>query len=140
MARKHIRLSDDSVFGIHYLNKKMDEYQLGSSETIQQIFREHDEYKKKLDDQTNVVEKTYDRLKKDLDVIRVRAGYADKNTRVLLELWNGYILTNNQAGYITTDEFLTTPVKDATQKVENEIASYRQRKIEKEQKKERENK
>ncbi|MCA1028843.1 hypothetical protein [Cytobacillus kochii] len=135
MERKNIRFSD-SEFGIKYLNKKKDEYGLKNyNETIERIFAEHDQFRRMLNNQDEMVERIYSRFKKDLDVIRVRTGYADKNTRIALELWNGFILTNDQDNYVTTDEFMTTPLEKATKKVTDDIAAYRQRKLEREKKK-----
>lgn len=140
MIRKNIGFKEEEVseYGIKFLKKKQKEYgdkeELGASETIERIFKEHEQMTELLKQQDILVEKIYERLKKDLDVIRVRTGYADKNTRIGLELWNGFIFTNDQQNYITTDEYLTKPVQIATQKVESDIASYRQRKLEREKK------
>lgn len=140
MIRKNIGFKEEEVseYGIKFLKKKQKEYgdkeELGASETIERIFKEHEQMAELLKRQDILVEKIYERLKKDLDVIRVRTGYADKNTRIGLELWNGFIFTNDQQNYITTDEYLTKPVQIATQKVESDIASFRQRKLEREKK------
>ncbi|MFS0882524.1 hypothetical protein [Metabacillus niabensis] len=140
MIRKNIGFKEEEVseYGIKFLKKKQKEYgdtqELGASETIERIFKEHEQMAELLKRQDILVEKIYERFKKDLDVIRVRTGYADKNTRIGLELWNGFIFTNDQQNYITTDEYLTKPVQVATQKVESDIASYRQRKLEREKK------
>ncbi|MDO7204218.1 hypothetical protein Q5M85_08805 [Paraclostridium bifermentans] len=45
-------------------------------------------------------------------------------------MWNGFAFANNQSEYVTTDEFVSTPLKKATEKVNNEISGLRQKKLE----------
>ncbi|MBH0167201.1 hypothetical protein IHV12_19950 [Fictibacillus sp. 7GRE50] len=137
MVSKHVRFSDEveSDYGIVYLNKKMAEYNLNMNQTIERIFSEHELFQKMLNNHDELlVEKIYERFKRDLDVIRVRTGYADKNARIGLELWNGYILTNNQENYVTTELVETKALQQAREKVEGDIAAYRQKKLEREKK------
>lgn len=137
MARKNVRFSDEteSEYGIKYLNKKMAEYNLDMNKTIERVFAEHELFQKMLNNHDELlVEKIYGRFKRDLDVIRVRTGYADKNARISLELWNGYILTNNQENYVTTELVETKALQQAREKVEGDIAAYRQKKLEREKK------
>ncbi len=137
MVSKHVRFSEEeeSDYGIAYLNKKMAQYNLNMNQTIERIFSEHELFQKLLNNHDELlVEKIYERFKRDLDVIRVRTGYADKNARISLELWNGYILTNNQENYVTTELVETKALQQAREKVEGDIAAYRQKKLEREKK------
>lgn len=128
-----LRSAEKTPFGNKYLLEQMARLELDKpSAAIEKIFEEHARMTQQLQQQEILVESIYQRLKKDLDVIRVRTGYADKNARINLELWNGYILANDQTDYITTDEYLTTPLQNAQKKVEDTIAGYQAKKIEKE--------
>ncbi|MCE4051669.1 hypothetical protein [Bacillus sp. Au-Bac7] len=128
-----LKSSEKSPYGNQYLMEQMDRLQLDKpSAAIEKIFEEHALMKQQLNQQENLVEDIYRRLKKDLDVIRVRTGYADKNARINLELWNGYLMANDQTDYITTDEYLTTPLQKAQQKVEDKIAGYQAQRVERE--------
>lgn len=138
MIRKNIGFKEEheSSFGYKYLQQQMARHPgLKESDTIEKIFEEHAQMTNELLGRQQLVEDIYLRLKKDLDVIRVRTGYADKNARINLELWNGFLLANNQEGYVTTDEFKTTPLDNAEKKVTADIDAYRIKKLEREMKK-----
>ena len=54
----------------------------------------------------------------------LRAGNADKNSRILIELMNGMMFKEQYNDTIVlTDELTTSPVKKATRKVERDIES-----------------
>lgn len=129
MIRKNIGFTD---FGDMYLKKEMERYNSSSAtDTIDKIFKEHQELTQLIIDRNSLVEQIYDRFKKDISTILARTGHTVKNTNVAMELWNGFLFANNQSEYVTTDEFVSTPLKKATEKVNNEIAGLRQKKLEK---------
>lgn len=128
MIRKNIGFTD---FGDMYLKKEMERYNSSSAtDTIDKIFKEHQELTQLIIDRNSLVEQIYDRFKKDISTILARTGHTVKNTNVAMELWNGFLFSNNQSEYVTTDEFVSTPLKKATEKVNNEIAGLRQKKLE----------
>lgn len=139
MVRKTIRFREkhETPFGIDYLEKAMDRFQTDQqSAAIELLFKEHAEMKRKLEDNKNLVDDIHGRFKTDLDVLRVRTGFSDKNIRILLELWNGFLIDNNQEKYLTTDDFTASPLSVATTKITKEIAGFRQRNLEAKRRKE----
>ena len=61
----------------------------------------------------------------------LRAGNADKNSRILIELMNGMMFKEQYNDTIVlTDELTTSPVKKATRKVERDIESVIKRNTE----------
>ncbi|SCJ53546.1 Uncharacterised protein [uncultured Clostridium sp.] len=132
MTKKSIKIDGYSA---DYLNKEMEITKKSASKTIEKIFKEHEQLKQLIIDRNSLVEQIYDRFKKDINTIMARTGHAVKNSSIALEMWNGYTFANNQDDYVTTDEFITTPLKKATEKINGEIAGYRQKKLNKDSKK-----
>nr|WP_195366211.1 hypothetical protein [[Eubacterium] tenue] len=132
MTKKSIKIDGYSA---DYLNKEMEITKKSASKTIEKIFKEHEQLKQLIIDRNSLVEQIYDRFKKDINTIMARTGHAVKNSSIALEMWNGYTFANNQDEYVTTDEFITTPLRKATEKVNGEIAGYRQKKLNKDSKK-----
>ncbi|QEZ70808.1 hypothetical protein D4A35_17880 (plasmid) [Paraclostridium bifermentans] len=128
MQKKSVKLAGYSV---DYLEKEMQISNKSASKTIENIFKEHEQFKQLIIDRNSLVEQIYDRFKKDISTILARTGHTVKNSNVAMELWNGFLFANNQSEYVTTDEFVSTPFKKATEKVNNEIAGLRQKKLEK---------
>lgn len=123
MHRINTRLSDSAYNYINDEMKKRDSKFINN--TIEQICAEHAEMKQRLFDEDALVEKIFRRFKTTLDVIRVRAGHADKNGQVNLELWNAYLLENPMALTILTDARIADPVRKAQDKVTGDIAKYK---------------
>lgn len=132
MTKKSIKIDGYSA---DYLNKEMEITKKSASKTIEKIFKEHEQLKQLIIDRNSFVEQIYDRFKKDINTLMARTGHTVKNSSIALEMWNGYTFANNQDEYVTTDEFITTPLRKATEKVNGEIAGYRQKKLNKDSKK-----
>lgn len=128
MYTKQIKLYDYSA---DYLDKEMQITNKSASKTIEKIFKEHEQFKQLMIDRNSLVEQIYDRFKKDISTMLARTGHTVKNSSIALEMWNGFAFANNQSEYVTTDEFVSTPLKKATEKVNNEISGLRQKKLEK---------
>lgn len=126
MYKKQIKLYDYSA---DYLEKEMQITNKSASKTIEKIFKEHEQLKQLIIDRNSLVEQIYDRFKNDISTIKARTGHTVKNSSIALEMWNGYTFANDQEDYVTTDEFISTPLKKATEKVTNEISGYRQKKL-----------
>ncbi|MEG0235874.1 MAG: hypothetical protein RSB77_05405 [Bacilli bacterium] len=126
MYTKQIKLYDYSA---DYLDKEMQITNKSASKTIEKIFKEHEQLKQLIVDRNSLVEEIYDRFKKDISTIMARTGHTVKNSSIVLEMWNGYAFANNQEEYVTTDEFISTPLKKATEKVNSEVSGYRQKKL-----------
>lgn len=132
LDRKNVKISGYSV---DYLNKEMQISNTSAPKTIEKIFKEHQQLKQLILDRNSLVEEIYDRFKKDINTLMARTGHTVKNSSIALEMWNGYTFANNQDEYVTTDEFITTPLRKATEKVNGELAGYRQKKLNKDSKK-----
>lgn len=132
MESKSIKITGYSV---DYLKKEMSITNKSAAKTIEKIFKEHEQLKQLIIDRNSLVEQIYDRFKKDINTLMARTGHTVKNSSIALEMWNGYTFANNQDEYVTTDEFITTPLRKATEKVNGEIAGYRQKKLNKDSKK-----
>lgn len=127
MDKKSVKLAGYSV---DYLKKEMQITNKSASKTIEKIFKEHEQFKQLMIDRNSLVEQIYDRFKKDISTMLARTGHTVKNSSIALEMWNGFAFANNQSEYVTTDEFISTPLKKATEKVNNEISGLRQKKLE----------
>lgn len=133
LIRHNVGFTEDEYT---YINRQMERLNTSKlSETIELLMEEHKALNlKKLQDEL-LVENIFLRLKTELDVIRVRTGHADKNSRIQLELWNSFMLANNIENFVSTADFMTTPLTQAKLKVEDEISNYRQKKLEREKNK-----
>lgn len=133
LIRHNVGFTEDEYT---YIKRQMERLNTSKlSETIELLMIEHKELnQRKLQDEL-LVENIFLRLKTELDVIRVRTGHADKNSRIQLELWNSFMLANNIENFVSTADFMTTPLTRAKLKVEDEISNYRQKKLEREKNK-----
>ncbi|MBC1954565.1 hypothetical protein HCJ26_14425 [Listeria welshimeri] len=125
MVQKHInfREVDKTPYGITYLEKQNERFQMKSSRTIEKIFEEHAQL---LEEKENTL--FNERMKKDLGLIRLRTGYADKNTQILIELVNTLIFHLGVPHAVLTTVQSTTPLVEAKQKVEDMIKANMEKK------------
>ncbi|WP_323680816.1 hypothetical protein [Listeria welshimeri] len=123
--QKHInfREVDKTPYGITYLEKQNERFQMKSSRTIEKIFEEHAQL---LEEKENTL--FNERMKKDLGLIRLRTGYADKNTQILIELVNTLIFHLGVPHAVLTTVQSTTPLVEAKQKVEDMIKANMEKK------------
>lgn len=68
--------------------------------------------------------------------IRLGINSADKNTRILVEIANGFLMKQSDQTIITTDDLISVGLEEATRKVQADIKRAQQIKLDK-QKKER---
>lgn len=73
-------------------------------------------------------------IKKELDPIRIRTGYVDKNVRVLMDIENGRLIKEGISSLGGMNDLVAKPMKQSIQRVTDEIAAYRMKKVEREQK------
>lgn len=137
MKRKEVRFREEheSDYGLAYLKPFQEKFpDKPFFEILELIFKEHETYKALAEDRTIFVDMITKNLEKKLRIIELRAGYADKNARIGLELWNGYLFSNNQDGYMSTEEHMTNPMRKAITTVERDIDKQRKRKLERDEK------
>lgn len=125
MVQKHInfREADKTPFGLAYLENQNARFELKPSKTIEKIFEEHAQLL--AEKENNLVN---ERLKKDVGLIRLRTGYADKNTQILIELLNTLIFHLGVPHAVLTTVQQTTPLLEAKQKVEDMIKANMEKK------------
>jgi hypothetical protein len=65
-----------------------------------------------------------------LDPLRIRTGYADKQTKAIIEILNHVIVKNAWDGPkpFTTDVHMTTTVQEAQDKIQRDIEYFKQKK------------
>lgn len=125
MVQKHInfRELDKTPFGLAYLEKQSERFNLKPSMTIEKIFEEHAQLLAEKENSS-----VNERLKKDVGLIRLRTGYADKNTQILIELLNTLIFHLGVPHAVLTTVQQTTPLLEAKQKVEDMIKANMEKK------------
>lgn len=136
MKRIEVRMREahESDYGYEYLRPYREKFpKKPVHEILELIFQEHERYKELVQDREQVVDAVSKQLKKDIRPAELRAGSAEKNTLVLLEIWNGWLFAHGQEGYKLTNEIYTTPLKRAVQKVSDDKDVYRKKKISREE-------
>lgn len=129
MVQKHINFREETKtpYGIAYLQKQEERFHLKASRTVEKIFEEHAQL---LEEKENAL--LNERMKKDVSLIRLRTGYADKNTQILIELLNTVIFHLGIPHAVLTTVQQTTPLVEAKQKVEDMIKANMEKKSGKE--------
>ncbi|WP_185529383.1 hypothetical protein [Listeria booriae] len=133
MARLHITFPEESKspYGISYLQAQMARFDCSASKAIEKIFEEHAGLLEEQQGHVTLIENTYQRFKKDLDITRIRAGHTDKNSQIIIELLNTIIFHNKIQQSLLTDQLETTPVTEAKQLIESKIQSYMEKRASK---------
>lgn len=126
---KHYRLSETNIKYIEEIKEKNNlKY---NSEALELIIREH---KNNSDITTEVMikligEKLAEQLKFELLGIKKASNEADKNTQILIELFNGLFVKSGYSILATTGEIKCEAIDKATEFVEKRIASKRVAKL-----------
>ncbi|KGL43611.1 hypothetical protein [Listeria newyorkensis] len=133
MARLHVTLSEPirTPYGIAYLEAQMKRFDCNASKAIEHVFEEHAALMAEQENHERLIENTYQRFKKDLDITRIRSGHSDKNSQIIIELLNTIIFHNKIPKSILTEQMQTTPVAEAKQAVESRIQGYMERRASK---------
>lgn len=126
---KHYRLSETNIEYIEEVKEK--NHLKYNSEALELIIREH---KNNSDITTEVMikligEKLAEQLKFELLGIKKASNEADKNTQILIELFNGLFVKSGYSILATTGEIKCEAIDKATEFVEKRIASKRVAKL-----------
>lgn len=126
---KHYRLSKKNIEYIEEVKEK--NHLKYNSEALELIIREHrnnsditTEYMIKL-----IGEKVAEELKTSLIGIKKASNETDKNTQILIELFNGLFVKSGYSILSTTGEIKCEAIDKATEFVEKRIASKRVSKL-----------
>lgn len=121
--RKQIRIyisEDDNGLNLDWIDRYVMTHHLsGRGEVFEELYKEHQEQKRELEDQDRLAKMIANEVKESLTPIQTRLGYVDKNLQVLLQLLNSYILTNN----IENRFAATTLTADPLRRAQEEVAS-----------------
>ncbi|EOJ64959.1 hypothetical protein [Enterococcus faecalis] len=128
-------LNDKNPFGLAYIEKYEMQYPgKKNAELLMIIFEEHSHMKEELENMKQLRESIIADIKKELDPIRIRTGYVDKNVRVLMDIENGRLIKEGISSLGGMNDLVAKPMKQSIQRVTDEIAAYRMKKVEREQK------
>ncbi|EPH86359.1 hypothetical protein [Enterococcus faecalis] len=104
------------------------------ADILQDLCVELNELRNELDSMQCLRESIIADIKKELDPIRIRTGYVDKNVRVLMDIENGRLIKEGISSLGGMNDLVAKPMKQSIQRVTDEIAAYRMKKVEREQK------
>ena len=126
---KHYRLSEKNIEYIEEVKEK--NHLKYNSEALELIIREH---RNNSDITTEVMinligEKIADQLKAELLGIKKASNETDKNTQILIELFNGLFVKSGYSILSTTGEIKCEAIDKATEFVEKRIANKRVSKL-----------
>lgn len=125
--------NEDSPFGLAYIERYAEQHPgKKNAELLTMIFEEHARMKEELETLQQLKKELLEDVKKELDPIRIRTGYIDKNTRVLMEIENGRLIKEGISSLGGMSDLVAKPMKQAIQRVSDEIAAYRTKKLNRE--------
>lgn len=75
----------------------------------------------------------------DLNRVRVTSNVIDRNTQMMIEFWNHYFVMSAHKTLGSTDKFKTVPVIEAEQLIKDRISHNRQKKLDWEAKRQKNN-
>lgn len=93
-------------------------------EAFEKIFCEYQSLRKEVSDRTSLAKTIAKEIKPQLDPIRIRTGYVDKNIRVLLNLLNSYIIINGMEDSIPVTDVVAESVRNTQKQVSDQIHAY----------------
>lgn len=129
-VRKNYRLSDNAI---EYLEHYAAAHKMNQTEALEHILKEH-----KILNETYagiVADKVNENLNDTLTRIRLGVNNAERNTQIMLELWNTLLITNEIEALYPTDQHTALALQDAQKRVKERIANWRQKKLESKHKK-----
>ncbi|MDB1934060.1 hypothetical protein PMY12_08565 [Clostridium tertium] len=126
---KHYRLSEKNIEYIEEVKEK--NHLKYNSEALELIIREH---RNNSDITTEVMinligEKLSEKLKAELLGIKKASNESDKNTQIIIELFNGLFVKSGYKLLATTGDIKCKAIDNATEFVEKRIASKRVAKL-----------
>lgn len=143
--KKSYRLTSDTVQKIEQLSVEENTSQANAIEIMVKQFFENQEKERvalleaieKLVDQKLI--ENLSGMQEDLKRIKVTSNVIDRNVQMQLEFWNHYFIVNEFKELATTEKYKTEELTEAEAVVKNRIVHNRQRKLDWESKRKREN-
>lgn len=124
--RIHLYFNKESEDTYETLLKRKKEKQLEGKTSswatvIDDLIQENELLRVRVDDREFQEKLFMEQLVKVLTPIRIRTGYTDKNSRILLEIVNGLLYKFDIEKLIDTGTIITEPLADAKRKVTSDI-------------------
>ncbi|MBO1137692.1 hypothetical protein [Enterococcus faecalis] len=123
-------IPETHAFAIEFYSKLLEEdKEKTKADILQDLCMELTELREEVATMQELREAILADVKKELDPIRIRTGYIDKNTRVLMEIENGRLIKEGISSLGGMSDLVAKPMKQAIQRVSDEIAAYRTKKL-----------
>lgn len=126
-VRKHIMLEDTAESGMswEWLRRYMVENDAATfGEGLQHLFVEYQSLQKQLSDRESLAKAIAKEIKPQLDPIRIRTGYVDKNVRVLTNLLNSYLIISGMEDSIPVTDIVAESLRETQKQVADQIHAY----------------
>ncbi|WP_252314397.1 hypothetical protein [Sinobaca sp. H24] len=131
---KRLRISEESATYIDDYSKKNGIQPTHMNRAINEIIKEHKEYREAASDKDNLQEELINQVsesissnvKKEMSRILLGVNNTDRNTQIVLQLMNGFMINQNFQSILTTDEHETSGLKTAKEKVAEDIQNQKQ--------------
>ena len=126
-VRKHIMLEDTSKDGLSW--EWLADYMKGNGirtlgDGLQHLFVEYRQLQRQVADQENLAKAIAKEVKPQLDPIRIRTGYVDKNVRVLTNLLNSYLIISGMEDAIPVTDVMAESITATQKQVADQIYAY----------------
>lgn len=122
--------TEDSQYALAFFEQlKVESESTNLTECLGEKLKEYDLLVKNEKNNEELTDMIAKKVADNLRPVFLRSANADKNSRIILEVLNGILLQNQYTSIATTDEILTTPLKKAIDKVEEDIERVIQRNI-----------
>lgn len=130
--RIHVYFSQEHMSTFNKLEQRRTKKgQASWGDVIHDLQLENDNFMEQLSRQSNMEEALIAAVEKVMLPIKMRTGYTDKNTRIMMELLNGLMYHWEINDLIGSDILVTNPVAVASEKVTKDINSTVKRNLEK---------
>ena len=93
-------------------------------EALEELFREYVAFKRKVQQENILAKSIAKEIKPQLDPIRIRTGYVDKNVRVLTNLLNSYLIISGMEDAIPVTDVMAESVTATQRQVADQIHAY----------------
>lgn len=93
-------------------------------EALEELFKEYAMLKVQAESQSSLAKAIAKEVKPQLDPIRIRTGYVDKNVRVLTNLLNSYLIISGMEDAIPVTDVMAESVTATQKQVADQIHAY----------------
>ncbi|WP_125583108.1 hypothetical protein [Lacticaseibacillus suibinensis] len=125
--RHFVYLEDDSPRNLSW--KWIETFQRAHNlasrgEALEKLFNEYVVLKKQNQSDNDLAKAIAREIKPQLDPIRIRTGYVDKNVRVLTNLLNSYLIISGMEDSIPVTDIVAESLRETQKQVADQIHAY----------------